>query len=144
MSIAHYNPWTSFGQLHREINRLFDGHLDDPSRSAVADWAPPVDIFEFGDRFELQAELPGVEPDSVEITLDNGVLAIGGQRAAVAEDDSVQRSRIERVPGRFFRRFTLPETADADKVEANSRNGVLTVRIAKREQAQPRQIKVAA
>lgn len=144
MGLMQYPAWPTVGQWQREISRLFDGQLNDASHSAVADWSPPVDIFEYADRFELQAELPGIDPASVEISLDSGVLTLRGERPDVDQANGFQRARQERIAGRFHRRFHLPETADVDKVQASSEFGVLRVVIAKREQAQPRLIKVSS
>ncbi len=143
MSLTRYEPWSVFGQLQGEINRLFDARGDAADSSATADWAPSVDIHEFSDRFLLRADLPGVNPDSVEITLDNGVLTVAGVREREVEE-AAERHRIERIAGRFYRRFTLPDTVEPEKVAARSVHGVLEVTIPKREAAQPLKIKVAA
>lgn len=151
MSVAHYQPWTRPWSLQRdlwqEVNRAFDRLAgEDASSSAVADWIPPVDIEEGGDRFVLYADVPGVDPESIEVTLESGVLTLSGAREARVEKegDKPDRRRIERAHGKFFRRFTLPDTADADKVSARGHNGVLEVVIPKRAASQPRRISVAA
>lgn len=145
MNMVRYTPW-GFGDLQREINRLFNNWDDPESSGATAGWAPSVDIQEFDTRFQLYVDLPGVDPDAVDITLDNGVLTISGERSspAVPEDEHMVNRRTERGQGRFHRRFTLPDTVDADNVKATDRHGVLEISIPKQAKAQPRRIKVAA
>lgn len=145
MDLVRYNPF-GIGQLQNEINRLFSTLGDTESSAATAGWVPTVDIYEFDNRFQLYVDLPGVDPKTVDITLDNGVLTITGEREPLfvqADEQAIQR-RLERGRGQFHRRFILPDTVDADKVKASDRNGVLEISIAKQAKAQPRRIKVAA
>jgi len=149
MSVARYEPWNVMSHLQGEINRIFSNASDvndGSSSSATADWAPPVDINEYPDRFELYVDLPGVDPKSVEITLDNDVLTLSGERplAKRAGQDQALRQRIERSHGRFHRRFILPETVDTERVSAKGRDGVLELTIAKQAKAQPRRIRVGS
>jgi HSP20 family protein len=145
MNMVRYTPW-GFGDLQREINHLFNNWDDPESSSATAGWAPSVDILEFDTRFQLYVDLPGVDPDTVDITLDNSVLTISGERSSPAapEDEQMVNRRAERGQGRFHRRFILPDTVDADNVKATGRHGVLEISIPKQAKAQPRRIKVAA
>ena len=141
-------PWSVVSQLQNEINRLFGNMHDPESSSATAEWIPAVDVAEFGDRFELLVDIPGVDPQSVEITLDSGVLTLSGERrderrlTASADDAAPQHQRRERHQGRFYRRFILPDTADGENVSATGRHGVLAISIAKHPRAQPRRISV--
>ena len=146
MSLVRYEPLFSVRQLQDDINRLFSGWSTNDSSGVTADWVPSVDINEFDDRFQLFVDVPGVDPKDVEITLEAGVLTITGERFAQAEkaDENVVSRRAERGTGRFYRRFILPETVDADKVKATDRHGVLEIMIPKQAKAQPRRIKVAA
>jgi HSP20 family protein len=143
--MVRYNPW-GLGGLQEEINRLFSNWDDSESSAATASWAPMVDIQEYDDRFQLFVDLPGVDPQAVDITLDNGVLTISGERKfpSAPEAEHVINRRTERSQGTFHRRFILPETVDADKVKASDHNGVLEISIPKQAKAQPRRIKVAA
>jgi HSP20 family protein len=145
MAIVRYNPYGGVSALQSEINRLFSSFGDNESTGATASWVPNVDIEEYTDRFHLYVDLPGVNPADVEITLDNGVLTISGERrfAAEAAEQKLNR-RVERVQGQFYRRFALPDTVDADNVRATGVNGVLEIRIPKQAKAQPRRIEVAA
>ena len=145
MTLIRYEPWSVLNQLHGQLNRIFDGEQDrDAATSAAtADWIPMADIEEYGDRFVLKLDVPGVDLAAVEITLDKGVLSVSGERAKDAFGKDVQRTRVERPNGRFHRRFTLPDTVDAAGVHATGRNGIVEVTIPKQPKAQPRRIQVA-
>jgi len=147
VAITRYEPWAVVSQLQNEINRVFGNLNEGESSSATADWIPAVDVKEFADRFELLVDLPGVDPRQVEITLDNSVLTLSGERRdeQPAEKNGAaqaQQQRTERRLGRFHRRFILPDTVDAEKVTATGRNGVLAISIAKHAKTQPRRISV--
>jgi HSP20 family protein len=109
-------------------------------------WLPPVDVSELTDRFELIVDLPGVDPASVELTLEDGVLSLKGERAQPAAEagNAAKVWRAERAHGAFERRFVLPDAVDGDHVQAKTEHGVLRVSIPKRAQAAPQRIKVAA
>ena len=147
MAVMRYEPWGVVSQLQNEINRVFGNLNDTESSSATSEWSPAVDVREYSDRFQLLLDVPGVDSKDVEITLDNGVLTVSGNRT---EEKSVgtngveqpQQQRIERRLGRFYRRFILPDTADAETVNASGRNGVLEIVIPKQPKAQPRRITV--
>jgi HSP20 family protein len=148
MAVTRYEPWSVVSQLQNEINRVFGNLNDGDSNSATAEWSPAVDIVEYTDRFQLLLDLPGVDPKDVEITLDNGVLSVSGNRnqekaVNAKSTEQPQQQRIERRLGRFYRRFILPDTVDADKVNASGRNGVLEIVIPKQPKAQPRRITVS-
>ena len=143
LNLTRYEPWALHREMLNEFNRLFDrSGSNDESTSAVAEWAPAVDIEEHADRYVLHADVPGVDPATIEITLENGVLTLSGSREKTIEHKGVESRRIERIAGRFLRRFTLPESVDADAVKATGRHGVLEVVIPKREAAKPRKITV--
>jgi HSP20 family protein len=147
MATARYEPWGVVSQLQNEINRVFGNLNEAESSSATAEWVPAVDIREFTDRFQLLIDLPGVDAKEVEITLDNGVLSVSGDRREEKDVQSngqpePQQQRSERRLGRFYRRFILPDTVDADNVNAVGRNGVLEIVIPKHARAQPRRISV--
>jgi HSP20 family protein len=132
--------------LQDDINRLFTGWSTNDSSSVTADWIPSVDINEWEDKFQLYIDVPGVDPKDVEITLESGVLTITGERYVQAEkaDEKIVSRRTERGSGRFYRRFVLPESVDAEKVKAVDRHGVLEILIPKQAKAMPRRIEVAA
>jgi HSP20 family protein len=143
LNVTRYEPWALHREMLNEFSRLFDRNgSNDESTSAVAEWAPSVDIEEHGDKYVLHADVPGVDPAAIEITLENGVLTLAGSREKLVEQKGVDSRRIERVTGRFLRRFTLPESVDAEAVKATGKHGVLEIVIPKREAAKPRKITV--
>ena len=145
MNLNHFEPWSLFDQLHRDLNRSTLRKIGSPDGgNAVSDWVPAVDVVEHQDRFLVRADVPGVDPAAIEVSMDNGVLSVAGERLAEdrSEADGVQR--YERVSGRFYRHFTLPETADADGITARSSNGILEISIPKLPEVQARRITVEA
>lgn len=145
MNISPYRtrPWGLVNQLQNELNTIFDGMPgQDGETGEVSDWMPAVDIREEKDRFVLHADVPGVDPKDIEITMENGTLTVRGERTAEHKDERNGYRRVERVAGQFFRRFVLPDSADADAISAKSRNGVLEVVIPKQEKVQPKRIEV--
>ena len=145
MSLIRYNnPWNLLNNLQRnpynnpEHSRL---NADDAS-ATTANWTPSVDISESENAFTLQADIPGVNPDDIDISMEKGVLTIKGERLSEDVEKDENFRRVERQSGQFYRRFTLPDTADAERIEAKSAHGVLTVTIPKQEVAMSRKIEV--
>ncbi len=145
MNITRFEPWTMLDMLHRDLDRLV-GHRGPRGNgeNSVADWVPSVDIIEEKERFILRADVPGVRTEDIDISMDSGVLSVSGERHAEERSEESGVQRIERSSGHFFRRFTLPETADADSVSARVKDGVLEVSIPKRPEVQARRIAVEA
>jgi len=146
MNVIRYEPWRFVSRLQQDLDRLLGtsaGAADDTS-AVTTDWIPAVDIKEEANGFLIHADVPGVEPKDIDVTLENGILTIRGQRRVEAREERDGYRRIERVSGHFFRRFSLPDTAAPDGVQAKHSNGVLEVRIPKQPQVQPRRIKVDA
>lgn len=139
------DPFREFAQLQDRVNRVFTdayGRNDEGLLTSGA-WVPPVDIFQNGDHeLVLKAELPDMNRQDIDITVDNGTLTIRGEKKLSSEVKEEQFHRIERRYGTFSRTFSLPPTVDAGKVSADYRDGVLTVKLPMREEAKPRQIKV--
>ena len=145
-TLLRYEPWSVHRELLNEFNRFFDRTGDrtgNTEAANAAEWAPAVDIEEYADRFVIYADVPGVDPESIEVTLEKGVLTLSGTREKAAETAGVESRRVERAAGRFFRRFSVPDTVDGEAVTARNGNGVLEVVIPKRPAAQPRKIAVA-
>ena len=140
--LTRYQPWSLHREFLNEFNRLLDRSGNDDSTSATAEWAPAVDIEEHADKYVLHADVPGVDPNAIEITLEKGVLTLSGSREQAVEQNGVESRRVERISGRFLRRFTLPESVDAENVKASGKHGVLEIVIPKREAAKPRKISV--
>ncbi len=145
MNIARFEPWNFVDLLHRDLDRLAERRgVVDSDHSPVADWVPAVDIVEEQGRFVLRADVPGVNAEDIDVSMDAGVLSVSGERHAVAPSEDTGVQRIERATGRFLRRFTLPETADADGIAAKCANGILEVTIPKTPEIQARRITVEA
>jgi HSP20 family protein len=109
---------------------------------ALVDWAPAVDVMETDDEFQIRAELPGVEKKDVKLSVENGVLLISGHREQEKEEKGKRYHKIERAYGNFAVSFTVPEAVDAEKVTAEFKHGLLTVRLPKSEKARPKSIEV--
>jgi HSP20 family protein len=144
MSIIRYEPWLLMNRLHRDLDRLFSPSNGEEQQHSVVDWAPPADIREEEKQFVIHADLPGVEPKNIDVSLEKGVLTIRGRRDLESRDEKRGFRRVERVSGEFFRRFSLPDTADSQSVKARFTNGVLEVSIPKLAQVLPRRISVEA
>jgi HSP20 family protein len=142
MTVVRYEPWALVSRLQKEVDRLFGAPLTTAAESGA--WLPPVDIHEEANHFVLHVDLPGVDPKAVEITSDQGILTIRGQREASRTESREGFRRIERISGEFQRRFSLPETADVENIKAKAANGVLEVSIPKLAQVQPHKITVQA
>jgi HSP20 family protein len=142
--LVRYDPWSLVNRLHGDIDRLMkpSWREDDGTTSAATEWAPAVDIKEEDERFVIEADVPGVSPEEIEITMEDGVLSLAGNRRAGSRTEREGYRRVERVTGRFYRRFTLPDTADAEAIEAKFNQGVLVVSIPKLAKVQPRKINV--
>ena len=131
--------------MRQLFERFFHGDTSNEDSSVVtSEWTPRVDIREEPQRFVIFADLPGVDPADVEILMDKGILSIKGERKLDGEQDGEHFRRIERRHGLFHRRFALPDSADAEKVTASGRNGVLEISIPKRPESSPRRIHVGA
>jgi HSP20 family protein len=146
MSLVRYEPWGLLNQLHGEIDRLFDTRLgrygEDSSQLATSDWVPAVDIREEADRYVIHADVPGVDPKDIEVHMEDGVLSIKGERQSESKEEREHYKRVERVRGSFFRRFSMPDTANAEAISAKSKDGVLEIVIPKQEKLQPKRIQV--
>ena len=142
MNLVRFEPWSLFDQLHRDLNRSALGEAE--ATRAVSDWLPAVDIVEQKDRFLVRADVPGVDAADIDVSMDKGVLSVSGERKAEEQSDVDGVQRYERVSGRFYRRFTLPETADADGITAKSKDGILEISIPKLPEVQARRITVEA
>jgi HSP20 family protein len=142
MTVLRYEPWSLVNKFQRDIDRLFGAPQTTAADSGA--WLPPVDVHEENNQFLLHVDLPGVDPKTVEITCEQGVLTIRGQREESRREAREGYRRIERITGEFQRRFSLPESADAQNIKAKALNGVLEVAIPKLAQVQPQRIAVEA
>lgn len=131
----------NFWGFGSDLDRVFDAALG--AAPSMSGWTPAVDVSESTDAYTVTAELPGLDPKEVEITVENGVMSISGEKQDAFENTETSgRHVVERRYGRFQRNFSLPRSVDADKVEAHFENGLLTVTLPKAEKAKPRRIKI--
>ena len=142
MSLVRYEPWNWMNQFTKELDRAFRTQADQYGDVATSDWTPAVDIKEGDKAFTIIADIPGVDPNDIEVHMENGILSVKGHRETTREEEKEGYKRVERSSGTFYRRFSMPETANADKIEAKSKNGVLEITIPKLEQVQSRKISV--
>ena len=149
MALVRYEPWNLLNRLQKEFNlqNNLDPYAkevegDDNSDVVTSHWRPAVDIKEEENRFVIYADLPGVDPKDIEITMEKGVLTLKGERSEETKEEHEGYKRVERTRGSFYRRFSLPDTADAELIEAEGKNGVLEITLPKHEKVQPRKIAV--
>jgi len=142
MTIVRYEPFRLLSRFHRDLSRFFEDELA-PATNTVA-WLPSVDVREEDTRYVVEADLPGVDKKDIEITAENGVLTLRGERRNERRESAKGYERVERVSGRFVRRFTLPDTADVSAITAKHENGVLEVSIPKVAAVQPKRIEIKA
>ena len=142
MTILRYEPWALVSRLHQQLDKALNQDAD--GFESNVSWIPQVDVREEAERFVVTADLPGVEGKDIEVTAEKGVLTVRGERRSEKKTENDGYTRTERASGTFLRRFTLPETADAEAIKATHVNGVLELSIPKRPQAQPRRISVQA
>ena len=148
MAIVRYRPWGANAEMQNEIRSVFDRFFQngeaDQSNVVTSDWAPRVDIREEAERFLIEADIPGVDPKDIEIHMENGMLTIRGERNSEARNEGSGYSRVERSHGVFYRRFALPDTANAEGITASGKHGVLEIAIPKRPEVKARRINVNA
>jgi len=145
MSVVKYDPFRELRNLQDEMTRLFTGvqprfHNDEMTHGA---WAPNVDIYEDKERLVLEAELPGMTRDDFELSVENNVLTLRGERKFEKKTEGDNYHRVERSYGSFTRSFTLPQTVTADGATADFENGVLKVSLPKREETKARKIEIS-
>lgn len=148
--MAHYNPWATwspggvFGDLRRDLDSVFDryGRSGGVGAAAGRGAFPPVNLYETSGGYVLTAELPGIPPADIHVSLEGATVTIDGERRDADAGEGVAVHRRERATGRFRRAFELPNTIEGDKVEAFHRNGVLMLRLPKAPEHQPRRIAV--
>jgi HSP20 family protein len=148
MAIANWEPFQDLVATRQAFNSLFNRtfaqFFGGGAAPGAGTWIPAVDIYETDDKLILKAELPGVDPNEVAVSVDGNTLRLKGQRKLDAEVQDENYIVMERDHGSFSRSFALPSSIDRDKVHAEYKNGVLTLTLPKREEAKPKTIKVLA
>ncbi len=138
MNIAIREPWALLNRLSRD----FDGLVASGNPPTDVAFIPPVDVREEAGRFVVQADLPGVAPDDIDVTAEKGVLTLRGERKTEKREESAGYERIERVSGSFTRRFALPENVQADAIKAKFTHGVLEISIPKQPEVAAKKVTV--
>jgi HSP20 family protein len=145
MAVSRWDPFRDLMSIQNELNRLFGRtYAGGESAPSSGSWMPALDVFETQDKFVVTVELPGVNPDEVDVSVEDSTLTITGERKFYenVSDDSFHR--VERRYGSFARSLSLPQTADAERIEASFDRGVLTIEVPRVEQAKPKRIQVRA
>jgi HSP20 family protein len=145
MTITRYDPFRDLRNLQEEVNRLFTGNVGrtfDDEGIARGAWSPSVDIYENKDQIVLEAELPGMNREDFDLTVENSVITLRGERRFEKKEDTDNYHRVERAYGSFTRSFTLPNTVSGEGASADYRNGVLRVTLPKREETKARRIEI--
>jgi HSP20 family protein len=146
MTLVRWRPMKDMISMQRDLNRAFNDFFSTSTASNdlfERDWAPAVDIFEKDDEVNLKAELPGMTREDISISIENSTLTISGEKKRENEVSDDNYHRIERSYGRFQRAFSLPSTVDSQNVKANFKDGILSITLAKKEEAKPKKIEVA-
>ena len=151
MALTRWDPFRELVTLQDRMNRLFQDSWASPgsatSRSGEesltsSSFMPPVDVYEDDHAIVLKMEVPGIDQKDIDIRLENNVLSVQGERKFEKEEKEENFQRIERRYGSFSRSFTLPNTVETDNVQADYENGLLKIKLSKRAEAKPKQIKV--
>jgi HSP20 family protein len=143
MNLVQFEPWSIADIIRRDFDP-FTNRSQGTAQRLPATWSPAVDIVEEARRFVLRADVPGVDAADIDVSMEDGTLTLAGERRGEDRPDFEGVQRFERATGRFSRRFTLPESADAQNVTAKTRNGILEISIPKQPEVQPRRITVEA
>lgn len=147
MAMIQYDPWTNLRRIQNDLDRIFGPGTMSASTQPSGDetagnWLPAVDISENSEGYQIRADLPGVDPEAIEVSMDNGVLTIRGSRDSQSQEEGTDWRRVERVQGTFYRRFSMPEDVDPDQIQARCRDGVLYLAVPKKEQEPSKRIPV--
>ncbi|MBI5476032.1 MAG: Hsp20/alpha crystallin family protein [Ignavibacteriales bacterium] len=143
MTLVRWNPVVNFGNMHRELDKIFEQFRSDVQNEDVSKTLMPVvDIVERENEFSIKVEIPGVDKKDVKITIQNDVLTIRGEKKQEEEKKGENYYRTERSYGTFQRSFTLPSSVANEKIDASYDNGILTLTIPKLEEAKPKEIEV--
>lgn len=150
MTLVKWNPARELLNVEREFNKLFntfnsrfgfdDSTMNEDLENAV--WSPLTDISENKDQYILKMDLPGVSKENLKLNFHDGELTISGERKQEKEDKDSKYHRIERTYGKYYRSFTLPQTIQADKINAEFKDGQLTITVPKSEEAKPKELEI--
>jgi HSP20 family protein len=143
MTLLRYEPWGVVARLQRHFDQVSsEAGASASNGENQAAWSPSVDIHQETDKFVVRADLPGVEPKDINVTAEKGVLTVSGERKFERTEEQKAGSRLERVEGRFERRFTLPDNVQTDNIRARHSNGVLELTIPKAAAPEPKRVAI--
>src|SRR5688572_33017289 len=143
MELVRWEPFAGFGNVRSVFDDLFDENFDRSwAKPSISKWYPAVDILESKDSYLIRAELPGMKREDINVEVKDGTLVLSGESKSEKPAEGVEYRHVERAAAKFWRSYSLPETAKQDGIEATYRDGILEIRVAKAEEAKPRQIEV--
>ena len=143
MAITRWDPFREVATLQNRVNALFRDFNEGESAMTTASFIPAVDIYEDEKKVVLKLEVPGIAEKDLDVSVENNVLTVKGERKFAAEEKEENFHRIERRYGSFYRAFTLPTTVDTEGIDAKYDAGILKLELKKKPEAQPKQIKVS-
>jgi HSP20 family protein len=144
MELVRFEPFARVGNFRWPFNDLVDDHFARSSaQPSVRQWHPAVDVLESKDGYLIRAELPGMNRDEIKIEVKDGNLVLSGETKAEKPVDGVEYRHVERVAAKFWRSFSLPETANPEGIEASYKDGILEIRVPKAPESKPRQIAIS-
>jgi HSP20 family protein len=149
MALVRWDPFRDLVSIQSDLNQLFDRTLGGRESGAdselgASSWVPPVDVYENEEKVVVTVELAGIDPEDVDVTVEDSTLTVSGKREFSRELAEENYRRVERRYGSFARSMTLPSTADAERIEARFDKGVLAVEVPKLELAKPKRIEIKA
>ncbi len=145
MAMSRWDPFRDLVSIQNELNQLFGRTYGGETREgARGTWSPALDVYETQEKFVIKMELPGVTADDVDISVEDSTLVVRGERRFYSEQNEENFHRVERRFGEFSRSLTLPQTADAQNIQASFDAGVLTIEVPKKEEAKPKKITIKA
>ena len=142
-SVNRWEPFRNVSSLQEQVNRLFEGtfsHKGDDS--TLTAWAPAVDVYETENELVIKADLPDITEKDLDVRVENNMLTVRGERKFEQQVKEDSYLRMERAYGSFSRSFSLPNTVNAEAIQADYKNGVLTVTLPKRVESKPKQVKI--
>ena len=142
MAITRYEPWSLLSQLQKELLSSQDDKASE-GLIATAEWVPSMDIKEAADKFIIYADIPGVKPEDIDVSMEAGVLTVRGKKESEVKTEKEGYKRVERSAGSFYRRFSLPDSANDEAINAKCKLGVLEIVIPKKEAVKPKRINVS-
>ena len=144
MAIVRWDPWRELAGIERQFDQMFGRGRSASAGQGSGTWVPALDVHQDGDTMVINAEIAGVDPANVEITIDDDVLTVSGKREEDRQVEEGQWIRRERVTGQFRRSISLPPGVDPSKVKANARNGVIEIRVPRPTKNEPHRVQLGS